>query len=58
MTTHTRQPMRGTAKRPVKKAKAHQTNIFEAMSGKSEYSIDMFLPMAGYAGKDYVKSNK
>lgn len=55
MTTQLRQPMRGTAKRPVKKAKSHQTNIFEAMSGKSEYSIDMFLPMAGYAGKGFIK---
>ena len=32
MTTHTRQPMRGTAKRPVKKVKSHQIDLFEQVS--------------------------
>jgi hypothetical protein len=58
MTTQQRQPMRGTAKRPVKKAKPHQTNLFEAMNGKSNYTIDMFSSIVGITKKDYVKSNK
>jgi hypothetical protein len=31
MTTQLRQPMRGTAKLPVKKAKTHQVDLFEMM---------------------------
>jgi hypothetical protein len=31
MTTQQRQPMRGTAKLPVKKAKTHQVDLFEMM---------------------------
>jgi len=59
MTTQVRQPMRnGTAKRPVKKAKAHQTDLFDAMQGKSNYTMDMFTVLVGNSVKDYVKNNQ
>ena len=52
MTTHTRQPMRGIAKKQVKKAKAHQTDLFEMMGKAFTPYPDKQIPL-----RDVVKSN-
>ena len=52
MTTHTRQPMRGTAKKQVKKAKAHQTDLFEMMGEAFNPQYIKQIP-----SRIFVKSN-
>ena len=52
MTTHTRQPMRGTAKKQVKKDKAHQTDLFEMMGKAFSPYPEKQIP-----SRSFVKSN-
>lgn len=53
MTTQTRQPMRGTAKRQVKKAKAHQTDLFEMMGKAFTPYPDKQIPLRSYVKSVY-----